>query len=109
MPILLVDDDPDILGLFGMLLSKNGYDVTTASNARDAFRHLLAGQFDAIITDYMMPDFDTADFAKMAALRQIPVILISGVAKLDIAKELPVKRLLCKPVDLDEVLMVLRG
>lgn len=56
--ILLVDDEPDILEFVGYNLRKEGYEVHTAANGRDAVEKALATLPHLIILDVMMPEMD---------------------------------------------------
>lgn len=56
--ILLVDDEPDIIDLIAYNLEKEGYEIRSASNGKDAIE--IAREFlpDLILLDVMMPDMD---------------------------------------------------
>ena len=56
--ILLVDDEPDIVEFLGYNLRKEGYDVLTAGNGRDAIEVAKKEHPQLIILDVMMPDMD---------------------------------------------------
>lgn len=56
--ILLVDDEPDILEFVGYNLKKEGYQVSTASNGREAIQIAKKEKPHLIILDVMMPDMD---------------------------------------------------
>jgi two-component system, OmpR family, alkaline phosphatase synthesis response regulator PhoP len=56
--ILLVDDEPDILELIGYNLEKEGYEVHTASNGREAVEVARKIIPDLILLDVMMPEMD---------------------------------------------------
>ncbi len=56
--ILLVDDEPDILEFISYNLTKEGFDVFTSNNGRDAIKIALKERPDLIILDVMMPDLD---------------------------------------------------
>lgn len=53
--ILLVDDEPDILTAWRLILTGEGYEVRCASNGIEALRHLDGWRPDLVITDWMMP------------------------------------------------------
>jgi diguanylate cyclase (GGDEF)-like protein len=53
--ILLVDDDPAILGLLAAFTTAFGYDASCASNGLEALELLKKQQFDIVITDILMP------------------------------------------------------
>jgi len=56
--VLLIDDDDDILKVIGKALKVANCDVTTANSARDAVMLLTRGDFDIIVSDIHMPEFD---------------------------------------------------
>lgn len=56
--ILLVDDEPDILEIVGYNLKKEGFEVFTADNGKEAIRIAKAENPDLIILDVMMPEMD---------------------------------------------------
>jgi CheY-like chemotaxis protein len=69
--ILVVDDDPEILGMVSLRLGKRGYQVMTAADGNDALataRRLLP---DVVVLDVMMPGKTGWEVAR--ALRQDPV------------------------------------
>ncbi len=56
--ILIVDDEPDILEFVGYSLKKEGYEVETATNGREAVDRTLAWHPHLILLDAMMPIMD---------------------------------------------------
>ncbi|MBU2649512.1 MAG: response regulator transcription factor [Bacteroidetes bacterium] len=56
--LLLVDDEPDVLEFLGYNLKKEGYEIHTASNGREAIRLAKEVQPHLIILDVMMPEMD---------------------------------------------------
>lgn len=82
--ILLVDDDPTILGTSRMMLEALGYPVVAVSSGREALDQLASSEaaFDLVLTDLSMPDMDGRELA--AKLREAgysgPVALVSGYA-----------------------------
>lgn len=56
--ILLVDDELDIIEFLGYNLTKEGYDVTTTTNGREAIEIAKKINPDLIILDVMMPEMD---------------------------------------------------
>jgi len=56
--ILLVDDEPDIIEFLGYNLTKEGFDVTTASSGKKAIEIAKEITPDLIILDVMMPEMD---------------------------------------------------
>lgn len=56
--ILLVDDETDILEFISYNLSKEGYQVTTATNGKEAIQKASETKPHLIILDVMMPEMD---------------------------------------------------
>ncbi|MGH8737540.1 MAG: response regulator [Burkholderiales bacterium] len=107
--ILVVDDDPDILGLLRLHLSSAGYEVRAAEDAIKAGYMVLADPPDLIITDVQMPNMDGFEF--VAALKAdttlpyIPVIFLTSVEDGDgRGYELGAVGYLTKPVHADRLL-----
>ena len=54
--ILVVDDEPTVCKAIQMMLKFYGHQVKTAEGGEAALALFGAGQFDLIITDYLMPE-----------------------------------------------------
>ena len=54
--ILVVDDEPDTLGLIELTLSTAGYEVRTGFDGKTAIALLRREPFDLLLLDIMMPD-----------------------------------------------------
>lgn len=109
MPILIVDDYPDIRDTLCYILREAGYEVATADDGVDALNKLDEVAPDLIIMDMMMPRMDGFQFVRelrrLAPFAKVPVIAVTardvereGLSGLDIQASLP------KPFDLDELL-----
>ncbi len=68
--VLLVDDEPDIIELLKYNLEREGYQVSTALNGRDALKAAKANRPDLIVLDIMMPGMDGVEVCNQ--LRQLP-------------------------------------
>jgi two-component system, OmpR family, alkaline phosphatase synthesis response regulator PhoP len=68
--ILLVDDEPDILEFVSYNLKKEGYQVFTAKNGREAISHAVRINPHLIILDVMMPEMDGMETC--VELKKIP-------------------------------------
>ena len=68
--VLLVDDEPDIIELLKYNLEREGYQVSTALNGRDALKVAKANRPDLIVLDIMMPGMDGVEVCNQ--LRQLP-------------------------------------
>ncbi|MBN2804721.1 MAG: response regulator [Deltaproteobacteria bacterium] len=80
--IMLVDDDTRILRMGDRLLTSLGYRVTTFEDPLDALSTFRSkpGDYDLLITDYLMPGLNGVDFAKkiLDERNSIPILMISG-------------------------------
>jgi two-component system, cell cycle sensor histidine kinase and response regulator CckA len=109
--ILVVDDEPNILGITKMILEKHRYDVLSASNGPEALA-IFAQQMQSIrlvITDSSMPYMDGAALAR--ALRKmrsdLPIIASTGQGEPKGVTEFQavgVKSFLAKPYNTQQLL-----
>jgi putative two-component system response regulator len=85
--LLIVDDDPYVLESISTLLREFGYTVHTSQNARDAMKQVENSAFDAVLTDIKMPQVTGIELLQNihAYNQQIPVILMTAFAELDVA------------------------
>ncbi len=60
--ILAVDDEPNIRSFIGRALTAAGYVTDSASTGTEGLRRALAGHYDLIILDLVMPDMKGRDF-----------------------------------------------
>ena len=78
--LLLVDDEPRILGSLCELLKSRDFQLVTAGSGREALEHLEKNQFDLVILDLKLPDMsghEIMDFIN-ANHAGTDVIVISG-------------------------------
>ncbi len=68
--ILLVDDEPDILEFISYNLIKEGFEVFTSSNGKDAIKLAHQEHPQLIILDVMMPDLDGIETCRV--IRETP-------------------------------------
>ena len=75
--ILVVDDDEAIRTLLKEELADEGYEVITASNARDALKMVEKEPLDLVILDIRMPGMDGLEaLPRILGLKEgLPVIL----------------------------------
>ena len=78
--ILLVDDEKDILEFLGYNLRKEGYQVSTARNGKDAIEIAIREKPSLIILDVMMPRMDGIETC--TAIRNIPELSSSIIVSL---------------------------
>jgi CheY-like chemotaxis protein len=112
--ILVVDDEPDTLGLVQLTLETAGYEVKAAASGGEAL--LLAQQhtFDAILLDIMMPDISGFDVCRrlQTTLTPVPAIVFLTAKNRPEDREtgeaLGASAYLLKPITRGQLLDVLR-
>jgi two-component system, OmpR family, alkaline phosphatase synthesis response regulator PhoP len=81
-PILVVDDDPDIVRLVQAYLQKAGFQVMTAHNGETALQLMHRDQPALVVLDLMLPDRDGWDITRLVredpALAQTPLIMLTA-------------------------------
>jgi putative two-component system response regulator len=85
--LLIVDDDPYVLESISILLKEYGYTVYTCQNAGDAVKMVEKIHVDVVLTDIRMPQVTGIELLQniRAYNQQIPVILMTAYAELDVA------------------------
>ena len=100
--ILVVDDEKDIVEFMSSFLEDNGYQVNSAGNGVDAMESIEKDRPDLILLDLQMPEeTGTGLYRKLRnkkELREIPIIIVSGLAGRNIAVSKTVV-VLDKPLD----------
>lgn len=104
--ILAIDDNPTNCDLLARQLKRQGYIVTTATNATQALRLLKAIPFDLILIDVIMPGIDGLELLRQLkqdeSFKHIPAIAISALDTIEGAVrciELGAEDYLQKPFD----------
>jgi MinD-like ATPase involved in chromosome partitioning or flagellar assembly/CheY-like chemotaxis protein len=104
--ILAIDDNPTNCDLLARQLKRQGYLVTTATNASQALRLLKAIPFDLILIDVIMPGIDGLELLRQLKqddnFKHIPAIAISALDTIEGAVrciELGAEDYLQKPFD----------
>ena len=87
--LLVVDDEPAVLGIFRDLAEAAGFDVVTFSGGQEAIDHLRRHRVDVAALDLRMPDVGGLEVLRAikAADPDCQVILMTGEATIDSAVE----------------------
>src|SRR5436190_17877265 len=87
--ILVVDDEKSQREILEMILSEEGYDVTTASSGEAAMKFAKERRFDLVLTDLKMTGMDGIELLQhlLAQDSAIIVILLTAHGTIDSAKE----------------------
>jgi PAS domain S-box-containing protein len=79
--VLYVDDETDLLEIGKLFLEKGGtIFVDTLTSAKTALEKLNTERYDAIVSDYQMPEIDGIEFLNLVRTRfgNIPFLLFTG-------------------------------
>jgi len=111
--ILVVEDQPDIMELFGALLEMDGAIVHKASGYNEALEIADNNEIDIVLTDYKMPGMHGLYLLDMIKHKNpnMPVILMSAYLDDDVAvkaRRLGVDYILEKPFEYEELFKAIR-
>jgi two-component system response regulator PilR (NtrC family) len=111
--ILVVDDEPSMRELLGIVLRREGYDVILADNGQSAVELLEREPVDVLISDINMPDMSGVEVLRAAKKidQDILGIMITAFASTETAIEamrLGACDYLSKPFDIDLLKMKVR-
>lgn len=109
-PILIVDDNPHNLKLARVVLSQEGHDVRTASDAEQALELLEQFHPRVVLMDIQLPGMDGLELTRRLkadpARRDIVIIALTAYAMKgdeEKARAAGCDGYLSKPVDIDEL------
>jgi DNA-binding NtrC family response regulator len=107
--ILVVDDEKSQREILEMILSGEGYDVTTASSGEAALKFVADRRFDLVLSDLKMTGMSGIDLLKelVAYDKSIMVILLTAHGTVDSAfeaKDMGAFAYLQKPYDREKLL-----
>lgn len=113
--ILVVDDSPETTEMLGKLLELEGAFVDSARSGKEALEIARRKNFDLVISDISMPEMDGYELLKklrtIPAMAEIPAVALTGYGRsndIDRALEEGFAEHLTKPLDLDELLLIVR-
>ncbi|MDR3632138.1 MAG: response regulator [Desulfocapsaceae bacterium] len=106
--ILIVDDEPIVGQRLKALLEKEGHRVEAFIDSAVALQRLDTQHFDIVISDIRMGDIDGIQLLDqvLKKFRHIKVVLITGYATLELARESLAKGafdFIAKPFKLNEI------
>jgi two-component system, OmpR family, response regulator len=77
--LLLVDDDAELVSMFKEYLEQEGFSVTAAYDGLTGEQYVLAGKFDLVVLDVMMPNQDGMQtLENIRKTSDIPVIMLTA-------------------------------
>ena len=113
-PILVIEDDPDLLLMLATVLELDGHRVLTAANGIAGYHLAQRYRPSLIVLDLMLPIMSGEDFRRVqladAALKDVPVVVVS--ARHDaraVAERIGAVGWLTKPLDLETFSALVRS
>lgn len=109
MKILVAEDEPMLLKTIELKLKKEGYDITTTIDGREAVAKIESIDPDMVITDIMMPYVSGLEIVSIIRKREgkkIPIIILSAMEQEKVvmeAFELGADDYITKPFSLNEL------
>ncbi|MEZ5359956.1 MAG: sigma-54 dependent transcriptional regulator [Candidatus Zixiibacteriota bacterium] len=106
--IFIVDDEESMCNFMAIMLQKEGYEVETSTDGRQAIDRICSGSFDLVITDMMMPEMSGLDLLTQVRERKTEqdFIVMTAFASVESAIE-AMKRgasdYVTKPFKIDEI------
>lgn len=85
MRILVIEDEVRLARLIARVLREEGYSPQTATDGRTGLSEALAGEFDLLIVDWMLPDLDGVQIIKRlrAAEMSVPVLMLTARTQIE--------------------------
>lgn len=86
MKVLIVEDNTSSRLLLGKILGKAGYEITYARDGLEAREILMQDNFDAVLTDWMMPNLDGIELIGLIRKMKNPapvILVITALASRD--------------------------
>ncbi len=90
MKILIAEDEPIMLKTMELKLKRDGHNIVTANNGRDAIELFNLSDFDLVITDIMMPytsGLELLGFVKKQLGKKTTVIVLSAMGQENVVVE----------------------
>ena len=109
--VLIVDDEPVEVALLERILDREGYQVTTASQADHGLQMAMDHKPDLIILDVMMPLINGYNFCQLIKneedSRHIKIVMVTArdeIEDIEIGMQMGADAYLTKPIDTQELL-----
>lgn len=114
--ILVIDDDPDILGVITGYLEDDGFEVETAPNGMQGLAKATASPPDLVLLDVMMPEMNGMDVFKQLRKQPetvgVPVIFLTALQERKYIKAAllaGIDQYITKPFDFNDLLGKVRS
>jgi DNA-binding response OmpR family regulator len=117
MRVCIIDDNTSITGMFSKLLKMDDHEVVIANGGRAGLALLDNDVFDVTILDVSMPEFSGIDvvnaLSESGRIKEQKIVILTASSvsndELDKLKDLGVKEILKKPLQLDSLVATLEA
>lgn len=117
--VLVVDDDPDFVEITSMILKRDGYEISSASDGDEALSKMRASRPDVLLLDVMMStvlDGVNVSFEMSTdpTLQDIPIVMISSIPDSPNANQfptdeyVPISAWITKPINPESLLQTIK-
>ncbi|MGC4014159.1 MAG: response regulator transcription factor [Luteolibacter sp.] len=107
MRVLVVEDEPDLLGTLVQAMREEGHAVDEAADGEEALYKAVEWDYDAVILDVMLPRMDGFEVLKrLREKKKTPVLMLTARTKVNDrihGLDSGADDYILKPVDLDEL------
>jgi len=83
--VMLVEDDPFLQNMYTTKLKLSHFDVTSATDGKEAWDKIQEAKPDIVLLDVMLPTMDgfeiLTEIRKHAELKDTPVIMLTNLSK----------------------------
>ena len=111
--LLVIDDEEHMRHMLSVLLQRENFQVSLASNGQQGLESIRRNQFDIVLCDIKMPEMDGLEF--LSALKDVnnnvPVVMMSAFGTVDLAVQAMKKGaddFITKPFKGEEVVLSLK-
>ena len=112
LEVLIIDDNEQITKMISSFLDMSNHECTVVNDGKEGLELVKTNQFDSIVLDLAMPEFDGYEILNTLAkedpsqLRKMIILTASSVSLESVKKfkELGIASCLQKPVDIDQLL-----
>jgi DNA-binding response OmpR family regulator len=90
MKVLLIDDDEDLISIFTSALSRDSFEVVSATTGQEGLDKIKSEKPDIVLLDQVLPDISGNEILKSikadSETKNIPVILLSNFSQEELVK-----------------------
>ncbi|MBN2004311.1 MAG: response regulator [Anaerolineae bacterium] len=117
--VLIVDDDPDLVLAYRVVLESAGYLVDEAPDGASGLRKMRSDRPDLILMDVMMASplegyYVTQEISDDPKLNMIPILMVSSISNTQYAGSFPtdqylnIREFISKPIEPEQLLEKVR-